>query len=66
MSRKTEKPETAAPGDDGRREYVVAEGLTRVNGKKISTTTVRLTPAEALQDLSLGRISLADASGAEG
>lgn len=70
MSRKTEKPIMAAPDGDGRLDYAVAEGVTRVNGQKVTTPTVRLNAAEALQDLSLGRISLvnggAGAAGGEG
>ena len=37
--------------------YRVSEGVDRINGKKISGDTVQLTPAEALYDLSLGRLT---------
>ncbi|WP_137136557.1 hypothetical protein [Rhizobium sp. FKY42] len=36
--------------------YQVSEGVTLINGKKVEGKTVELTPAEALYDLSLGRL----------
>lgn len=37
--------------------YQVAEGVDRINGKKVTGKTVELTPSEALYELSLGRIT---------
>ena len=37
--------------------YRVAEGVSRINGRKVDGPTVDLTPAEALYDLSLGRLT---------
>ena len=37
--------------------YRVAEGVSRINGGKVDGPTIALTPAEALYDLSLGRLT---------
>ncbi len=42
--------------NDGRVSYRVMDGVERVNGTKVASKTVSLTPAEALYDLALGRI----------
>lgn len=39
-------------------EYKVAEGVTHVDGRKVTGATVMLTREQALYDLSLDRISL--------
>jgi hypothetical protein len=44
--------------DDGPVEYMVSPGVTHVNGAKVSSQTVRLTPEQALYDLAVGRLSL--------
>lgn len=54
MSRK--KPAAPKVAEDGRVEYRVSDGVSHVNGKAVKTATVRLTPAEALYDVSLGRL----------
>lgn len=55
MSRK--KAPAPMPVDNGLVEYKVAEGVTHVDGKKVSSDTVKLTREQALFDLSLDRIS---------
>lgn len=40
--------------------YRVSEGVDRINGKKVTGSTVQLTAAQAFYDLSLGRITPAD------
>lgn len=49
-------PKQIAAADDGRTDFAVCEGVPQVNGKKVSGKIVRLTVAEALYDLALGRI----------
>jgi hypothetical protein len=43
-------------GNDGCASYRINEGVKIVNGVKVSGATVSLTKAQALHDLSLGRI----------
>ena len=52
-----------AAADDGRLEYHVVDGVTRINGSKVTGKTVRLTAAEAVYDLSLDRIRPAEVKG---
>ena len=58
----TKKKIVAAPavGEQALVTYRVSEGVDRINGKKVTGSTVQLTPAQALYDLSLGRIAPAD------
>jgi hypothetical protein len=56
MRKKKSAEPMVAASDDGRQEYALAEGVTVVNSRKVAGRTVRLTLAEALFDLSLGRI----------
>ena len=49
-----------AAADDGRIEYRVVDGVTHINGAKVTGKTVRLTAAEAVYDLSLDRIRPAE------
>lgn len=58
MAKKKSAAPMVAAADDGRQEYVLAAGVTVVNSRKVTGRTVRLTLAEALYDLSLGRIVL--------
>lgn len=44
--------------NDGRVSYRVMDGVERVNGIKVSGSTIPLLPSEALYDLALGRIEL--------
>lgn len=55
MAKKT----VAAPavGEQTLVTYRVAEGVSRINGRKVDGPTIDLTPAEALYDLSLGRLT---------
>ena len=57
----TKKKIVAAPAvGEALVTYRVSEGVDRINGKKVTGSTVQLTPAQALYDLSLGRITPAD------
>lgn len=58
--RKNRLPNDSAAGDDGRKQFAVADGVAIVNGKKVTGATVRLTATEALYDLSVGRIGAVD------
>lgn len=58
--RKSKLPNDSAADDDGRKQFAVADGVAIVNGKKVTGATVRLTEAEALYDLSVGRITAVD------
>ena len=49
-----------AVGEQSIVTYRVSEGVDRIDGKKVTGSTVQLTPAQALYDLSLGRITPAD------
>lgn len=56
-----------AAADDGRTEYHVVDGVTHINGAKVTGKTLRLTAAEAVYDLSLDRIRRVEVkSGATG
>lgn len=57
-------PKQIAAADDGRADFTVREGVSQVNGKKVSGEIVRLTEAEALYDFALGRIARAAISAA--
>ena len=49
--------------DDGMLSYRVADGVTHLNGQKVTDQTVRLTRDQALYDLAIGRLMpLADPS----
>lgn len=52
---KRSAPAVIAP-DDGIRSYLVADGVTHVNGQKVTEQTVRLTAEQALYDLAVGRV----------
>lgn len=43
--------------DDGMRSYRVADGVTHLNGRRVTEQTVRLTSEQALYDLAVGRIT---------
>ena len=60
MSRKKTTITAPVIGEDGRAEYKVAPGVAHVAGRKVTTSTIRLTPPEAMYDLALERISPAD------
>lgn len=64
MSRKKKTVPDVTSGDAA--DYAVADGVTVVNGQPVRGRKVRLTLAEALFDLSLGRIEPVNALSARG
>lgn len=65
MAKRSAPPVTVA--DDGLRSYRVADGVTHLNGQRVTDQTVRLTMDQALYDLAIGRLMpLADTSPTNG